>query len=119
MDGLTNEQLEELRAALEALGHELRLQVEQIEEGAKPVDLGEPIGRLSRMEALQQQQMAEANRRAARLRLDMVERARVALQDGIYGVCLLCDEPIAFARLRAKPEVAVCIRCQSERERTQ
>lgn len=116
MDELTDSQLDELRADLEVLAVELQRQVEQTAEGSKPVDLDEPIGRLSRMEAMQQQKMVEANRRAAQLRLDAVGRARSALDSEEYGLCRICDEPIGYRRLKAKPEVAVCIRCQSERE---
>jgi DnaK suppressor protein len=117
VEELTDSQLEELRADLETLQVELQRQVEQTAEGSKPVDLDEPIGRLSRMEAMQQQKMVEANRRAAQMRLDAISRARSALEAGEYGLCRLCDEPIGYRRLKAKPEVAVCIRCQSEREK--
>jgi DnaK suppressor protein len=117
MDELTDDQIETLRADLQRLQAELERQISQTRDGAKPVDLDEPIGRLSRMDAMQQQKMVEANRRASLLRLDAVKRALAAVEEGDYGWCRLCDESIGFQRLQAKPEVVVCIRCQSERER--
>jgi DnaK suppressor protein len=53
----------------------------------------------------------------------LVERVRKLstaierLQDGEYGKCSECDEPIAPARLRAMPEVETCVRCQDRIER--
>jgi DnaK suppressor protein len=39
------------------------------------------------------------------------------LNDGAYGVCTECAEPIAAARLHALPEVQTCVRCQAGIER--
>ena len=59
---LAPEQLEELHRDL--LADRLRLEqyLERTKEGAQPVDLGTPIGRLSRMDAMQQQEMTKASR---------------------------------------------------------
>jgi DnaK suppressor protein len=57
-------------------------------------------------------------RRAAHdLRLRQIVAALDRLQRGEYGDCLACSEPIALARLRARPEATLCVRCQSARER--
>ena len=53
MDELTAEQIEELGQALRALRAELEGLLEATREGTRPVDLDEPIGRLTRMEAIQ------------------------------------------------------------------
>ena len=114
---LTPEQIEKLTADLRALEASLSELSESVENSAKPVDLDEPIGRLSRMDAMQQQKMAEANRRSHQLRLRAVKVALEAIADGTYGWCRSCDEAIGFRRLEAKPEVAICVRCQAEQER--
>lgn len=113
---LTAPQRTELTAALEALRAELQLDVERTAEGARPVDLDEPIGRLSRMEAMQQQQMAAANRRNLKIRLDQVRAALERVAAGDYGLCLECEEPIAYKRLAARPESRFCLRCKRGRE---
>ena len=113
---LTTGQCENLRQALDALAEELRTQIERGAEGARPVALDEPIGRLSRMEAMAQQKMIEATRRAAAQRLERVEAARQRLRANLYGRCASCEEPIGWARLEARPEAALCLACQQERE---
>ena len=113
---LEHEETQELRDDLESLCDELRSFIDTSAEGSRPVDLDEPIGRLSRMDALQQQSMAKANRGAAEQRLQRVEAAlrRVAAHE--YGNCLRCEEPGGFKRRKAQPDAVLCIACQSQRE---
>jgi DnaK suppressor protein len=115
---LEDEETRALRADLEALRDQLCGFLEVSRDGSRPVELEESIGRLSRMDALQQQSMAKANRTAAEQRLERVEAAlrRVAADE--YGPCLRCDEPVGFQRLKAQPEAVLCIACQSRRERS-
>ena len=113
---LTGAQTAALAANLTTLEFELRALLEDSKEGAKPVDLDEPIGRLSRMDAMQQQKMLEANRRNAEARLRLVVSARALLASGEYGDCKECEEPIGFRRLEARPETRYCLKCQSARE---
>jgi DnaK suppressor protein len=76
------------------------------------------VGRLSRMDAMQQQAMAQA---AARLTAVEEQRIRTALdrlKSGDYGLCMNCDEEISEGRLRADPSVLTCIACaQASEER--
>lgn len=106
-----------LREALETLKRNLDAQVTGLADGVRPVDLDEPIGRLSRMDAMQQQKMAEASRRAARHRHDRVMAAIAAHSRDEYGECLHCEEPIGYKRLCARPETTLCLACQSAKEK--
>jgi DnaK suppressor protein len=116
-DELSDVQLSELAADLRALQDELRSLLEMSKDGVKPVDLDEPIGRVSRMDAIQQQSMAASNREAAKVRLGQVGAALSAIDGGDYGYCAACEEPIGFRRLKAKPETRMCVACQGARER--
>ena len=103
-------------AALESLREALEAQLDASAETVQPVDLDAPIGRLSRMDAIQQQKMAQANRRRAELRYRHVLAALNAVRDGSYGECRRCEEMISTARLRARPEAPVCLACASALE---
>ena len=116
-DELSDAQREELGARLRALVEELEAALESSREGAEVVSLDQPIGRLSRMDAIQQQKMAEASRRQQTLRLGQVRVALAALEEDEYGLCRACEEPIGFRRLSARPETPFCLRCQGGRER--
>jgi len=114
--------LVELRRDLEALAERLRQDLAGSAASARPVELDQPtVGRVSRIDAIQQQKMLEANRHAQRSRLQLVQAALRRLEDdayGAYGECLACGETIAWARLKARPETPFCLECQSARERT-
>lgn len=49
--------------------------------------------------------------------LARTERALAKLDEGSYGTCDGCGEPIAPARLEAAPDVALCVACASRRRR--
>jgi DnaK suppressor protein len=116
MEELDPEQTAELATDLRALRDELQALLELSEESARPVDLDQPIGRISRVDAMQQQSMARATREGHRLRLDQVKLALAALGEDEYGLCRRCEEPIGFKRLKAKPETPLCIVCQGRME---
>jgi DnaK suppressor protein len=63
------------------------------------------------MEALQSPQMALEMKRRNQARLQSVARALARIDDGSYGVCLKCEEPISARRLEVHPETPVCTDC--------
>lgn len=69
------------------------------------------IGRLSRMDAMQQQAMAEAQERNRRLELQRIDMAERRLNDEEYGYCIDCGEEIADGRLAIDPMAERCINC--------
>ena len=113
----TAEELEGMRDRLESMQAEMEAHLLSTAQSSKTVDLDEPIGRLSRMDAIQQQKMAVANRRNTEIQLNQVRNALNALEAGAYGECRACEEPIRKARLYARPESPFCLACQQSRER--
>lgn len=74
------------------------------------------VGRLSRMDALQQQAMAQSTRQRAELALHRIEAALRRCDAGSYGDCTKCDEPIDPRRLELDPATPLCIRCAEARD---
>ncbi|MGV6853306.1 MAG: TraR/DksA family transcriptional regulator [bacterium] len=71
-------------------------------------------GRLSRMDAMQQQAMAIALEQRQPLQLRKIEEALLRIQQKEYGLCLRCQEPISSGRLNFDPTVTLCIECASQ-----
>lgn len=69
------------------------------------------VGRLSRMDALQQQAMAQAQERRRLAEKARISAALERLDEGEWGWCVTCGEEIAEKRLRHDPSVATCVRC--------
>ncbi|NRA32700.1 MAG: TraR/DksA C4-type zinc finger protein [Polyangiaceae bacterium] len=115
---LSPEEIEALRLTLGSLKLELKSQIEASAAAAQPVELDQQaVGRLSRMDSLQSQQMAKATRQQLSLRLAQCSAALLCVERGVYGLCRSCEEPIGIARLTAKPEAAFCLECQNSADR--
>ena len=69
------------------------------------------VGRLSRMDAMQAQQMAQETARRRQLQLQKIDSAlkRIALDD--YGYCYKCGDEIEAARLKFDPAYTRCVQC--------
>jgi DnaK suppressor protein len=112
-----NEKL--VRKRLLALRDELQAAGRTAAGSAAIVELDQSkVGRLSRMDALQAQAMAQASgiRREATLRDIAVALRRI--DNGDYGNCLECEEPINPKRLEFDPTLVLCINCAKKTEQS-
>jgi len=100
------------RTALLKLKSELLDLEESSQESAKPVELDQTsVGRLSRMDAMQSQQMAQESSRRRQQQLVNIEGSLRRIESGQYGFCFRCGEEIDLRRLSADPTVTRCIKC--------
>ncbi len=78
----------------------------------RPVELDQQsVGRLSRMDAMQIQAMAQALEARRQGRLQLIDAALRRLEDGDYGYCVNCGEKIPVGRLSIDPTISRCIDC--------
>jgi len=109
-DELTEAEEVAFRHQLEALLADLDAQDEAGEGGTRPVTLDQTsVGRLSRMDAMQAQAMAQATQARRRQLRQRIVAALARMDEGDYGYCLTCGEPIAKGRLEIDPATATCI----------
>jgi DnaK suppressor protein len=95
---------------------ELKAQLEQESRSSadsrQAVELDQQsVGRLSRMDALQSQAMAQAQERKRRNDLTRIELAMRRLAEGDYGYCVECGEEISEKRLIIDPMAERCVGC--------
>ena len=110
---LTNSQIDELTALLNQQKLDLTQQLKNSEENSAPVTLDQQsVGRVSRIDAIQQQQMAVANREQDTAILKQINASLSRVENDEYGYCQECGEPIGFARLQVQPYAANCVACQ-------
>jgi DnaK suppressor protein len=69
------------------------------------------VGRLSRMDAIQQQAMAQATERQRAVEISRIENALKRLDEDEYGYCVECGEDISVKRLEIDPAATHCIKC--------
>lgn len=90
---------------------------QEASRGGTPVELDQArVGRLSRMDAIQQQAISQAALRLAGLERQRIEAALNRIDAGDYGICVVCGEEIAEGRLRSDPSVFACIECAQKAE---
>jgi DnaK suppressor protein len=108
-----------LRDKLLKLRAELQELAAMGDESAAVVELDQTkVGRLSRMDAMQAQAMAQASEQRREQTLRQIDAAIKRIDDDEYGYCLQCDEPINPKRLEFDPTVTLCIECASRAEET-
>jgi DnaK suppressor protein len=90
---------------------ELSSSVEGSSDSTAPVQLDTSIGRLSRMDAIQSQQMALGLKARQQQALVRVRNALKAIASGAYGNCRRCKERISDERLEAQPDAILCLKC--------
>lgn len=104
---MTEKQIE---AALLAKLQEVEDLLNVSAEDTAPVALDQTQqGRLSRMDAMQQQAMAEETRRRRQRDIVLIEAALKRLADGEYGYCVTCGEPVEAERLQLNPATPFCL----------
>jgi len=109
---LTPEQLAELRDELERQLVALERSMRITDAALEPVKLDQTaVGRLSRMDSLQNQGLARNLQEREQIRLALLQGALARVAAGTYGMCVTCGGPIPFERLYVLPEVPTCPRC--------
>ena len=104
-------------ARLAALKAELLKAEETGHDAEATVELDQTrTGRLTRMDALQQQAMSVETGHRRRAMLREIEQALARLADDEYGFCEACGEDIAIARLEIQPTARLCIACAEASE---
>ena len=91
--------------------------IQQAQQSAAPVELDQScVGRVSRIDALQQQALAQGLRERLTIRKRKVEAALTRLDSGTYGFCCACHSDLEPERLNADPAVVFCQECATERQ---
>ena len=93
------------------------LQVQQTgDEAAQIVELDQSkVGRVSRMDALQNQAMAKESQQRRILQLQRITGALQRIDKEAFGLCARCEEEIHYKRLELDPTTVLCIDCANKR----
>ena len=104
--------LEQSKQKLLSLQAEILEQEAAVKHASDPVELDQTrVGRLSRMDAMQAQQMAMEAARRRQHQLSKIEGALRRIESDDYGYCFLCGVAIDSRRLSVDPTNTRCIEC--------
>ncbi len=120
IDDISDSQVQKLESLLLQSEADLQEQLKISKAATDVVTLDQTtVGRISRMDAMQQQSMAVSTRGKTSAKLNRVKAALRGIANDEYGYCRHCDESIAFKRLLAQPEASYCLSCQEQTDRQQ
>ncbi len=85
--------------------------IAELKEFTAPVSPDDSIGRISRMDAINNKTIFDASLRNAKTRLSQLEQILKLKNDGSFGICNKCRQSIPFERLKLRPEIRLCATC--------
>ncbi|WP_421762609.1 TraR/DksA family transcriptional regulator [Ekhidna sp.] len=80
-------------------------------EQSKPVTLDNSIGRISRMDAINNKSITESALRQAEAKLSKLHQAMDSIDKPGFGLCIKCKQPIPIGRILLMPESNKCVNC--------
>jgi DnaK suppressor protein len=107
------EGMKKYRQQLEESLVEIEQYLEKTEESAEAVSPDKSLGRLSRMEAMQDQQLMLDARRRKKMQKVAVQSALQRIENGQFGTCIFCGNLIPEERLEVAPESSSCVNCSA------
>jgi len=104
-----------LRKKIEDLIEKSKSDIADMEAMTQPVKPENSLGRISRMDAIQNKSVMELNLRNKKKKLSQLKIALSKLSHPDYGICDTCKNVIQEGRLIYMPESTKCIHCASRR----
>ena len=83
----------------------------QYKELTKPIAPNDAIGRVSRMDAINNKTINEASLRQAKAKLKTLNIVLSKIEDNDFGSCLKCKQSIPIGRILIRPESLLCVNC--------
>lgn len=90
---------------------QLTTQISTLEEKVKPISPDCGLGRLTRLEAMEEQDVNNKVLDESRLRLIRLNNALQRIDKPMFGICIECEESIGLGRMSVRPESVRCVNC--------
>lgn len=108
---MTEKELNELKLLIDDQIQLIETEIIELTELTKPISLDASIGRVSRMDAINNKAINDLALRDNKSTLQKLERAKERGENSELGICLKCGEEIPFGRLKIMPYTTRCVRC--------
>lgn len=102
---------ESFRPRIEARITELNASLVSTKEDTEAIAPDKSIGRLSRLDSMQMQQMAVGMQARMREEIKQLKEALQRIDRGRYGTCELCRQDIPLERLEFQLDATICVNC--------
>ena len=101
----------EIRKKIESEILKTENKVAEYKELTRPIEPENAIGRISRMDAINNKSVVEAALRKAIVKLNNLNLALSKINDDDFGLCVRCHKPIPLGRILFMPQARSCVAC--------
>ncbi|MEX0986854.1 MAG: TraR/DksA C4-type zinc finger protein [Bacteroidales bacterium] len=108
---MTNTEKKQLIEIVHAEIAKLEDKIEGLKEYTAPIAPDDAIGRISRMDAINNKSIFEKSMRNSRERLSHLNYVLQTINEADFGLCAKCHQSISFERLKIRPEIKLCANC--------
>lgn len=108
---MTQEEKDTLKKTIEENILLTQEQIGILEEKVKPIAPDCSLGRLTRLEAMGEQDVNNKILDEARVKLTRLKNALLRIDKPMFGICIECEEEIGFGRMSIRPESIRCVEC--------
>lgn len=113
---MNKKEKETIRQAIVQNIETVRNDIETFKNLSKPVPPDNAIGRITRMEAINNKSINEASFAKSKQNLQSLEKSLEMIDDPDFGFCRSCEEPIPYKRLLIMPQTPFCVACANQNE---
>lgn len=110
---MTDAERKELEEIINAEIEKLNKKLDVIRDFTEPIAPDTAIGRVSRMDAINNRSVYEASERNIISRLSQLNNILKMTSDADFGICTKCRQSIPIERLRIRPEIRRCAQCMA------
>lgn len=104
-------EIEEVKSKIEEEITKTKALIAEYKEQSKPVTLDNSIGRISRMDAINNKSITESALRQAETKLSKLNAALDNIDKPDFGLCIKCKQSIPLGRILLMPESNKCVHC--------
>ena len=108
---MTSKEKAQLISILNSKIVSVKVDIEELQELIKPIPLDASIGRISRMDAINNRTINESSLREKKKILQRCQKRLAGSCDQDFGPCQKCGNEIPFGRLEYMPHVTRCVDC--------
>ncbi len=114
---LNKSQIEDFRLLLQEKRNRLLHEARRTLDNDMVIDSDERMDEVDQASSEYMQAFSFRLRGRERFLMDKIEHALLKIDQGTFGICEECDEPISLKRLQARPEAQLCIQCKEAQEK--
>ncbi len=112
---MTASEKEQIKAQIHHDLSQMEAQITQLRVKVQPIAPDCSLGRLTRMEAMNEQEVSQRILDETLLRQTRLRSALSRIDHDMFGLCIECEEPIGFGRMKLRPESVRCVACAGSR----